>query len=202
MKFVKLKILIITCIVCLLPILLGIVLWDKLPDTIAVHFNINNEPDNYASKAFAVFGLPCLMMLFQIFCCITSDVNCRMDGEYKNIERVTKWIIPCITIILQFVLFGYALEMNVDIRKIASLIVGTLFIVSGICMTKAVKIKKRDINAEKARKIKRFLSCGSIIMGILSFITVFLPTISTIIWLILLIPYTAVNVIYGIKVGK
>ena len=40
MKFFKWKIFIITSIVCLLPILLGISLWSKLPDTMAIHFDI------------------------------------------------------------------------------------------------------------------------------------------------------------------
>ena len=84
MKFIKWKSLILTCIVCLLPILPGIALWDKLPDTMAIHFNINNEPDNFASKAFVVFGLPLLMVLLQLFCCFVNDINAHKHGESKK----------------------------------------------------------------------------------------------------------------------
>ena len=48
MKFIKWKILVITSVVCLLPIIMGIAVWDKLPDTMAIHFNINNVADNFA----------------------------------------------------------------------------------------------------------------------------------------------------------
>ena len=54
MKIFKWKSFIITSIVCLLPILLGISLWTKLPDTMAIHFNIYGDPDNFASKGFVV----------------------------------------------------------------------------------------------------------------------------------------------------
>lgn len=67
MKFIKWKSFIVTSFVCLLPILLGIALWENLPDTMAIHFNINNEPDNFASKGFVVFGLPFLMVILQFF---------------------------------------------------------------------------------------------------------------------------------------
>ena len=80
MKFIKWKTLIITCFVCLLPILLGVALWDKLPDLMAIHFNINNEADNFASKGFVVFGLPVIMAALQAFCCIVSDVNACKHG--------------------------------------------------------------------------------------------------------------------------
>lgn len=45
MKLIKWKSLFITCIICLSPILLGITLWDKLPETLAIHFNVYNKPD-------------------------------------------------------------------------------------------------------------------------------------------------------------
>ena len=55
MKFIKWKSLVITCIVCLFPMFLGIALWNDLPDSIAIHFNFYNEPDNFVSQEFAVF---------------------------------------------------------------------------------------------------------------------------------------------------
>ena len=58
MKFIKWKSLIITTIVSLSPVILGIALWNLLPDSMAIHFNVYNEPDNFASKGFVVFGLP------------------------------------------------------------------------------------------------------------------------------------------------
>ena len=61
MKFFKWKIFFITSAVCLLPILLGILLWDRLPDIMAIHFNIYGEADNFASKSFVVFGLPIIL---------------------------------------------------------------------------------------------------------------------------------------------
>lgn len=202
MKFINLKSLITTCIVCLSPILLGLALWDTLPETMAIHFNMYNEPDNFASKGFTVFGMPILMVLLQIFCCIVNDINAYKHGERKKFTTATKWIIPVMTIILQLVTFLYNLGWNIDIRKVASLIVGIVFLVIGNYLPKFDYIKNHDVETDKARKINRFIGYESVVMGILVLISIFLPPISTIIWLLLLIPYTIISMIYGIKVGR
>ena len=46
MKKINYKILLVTCIVTLFPIALGLVFYDSLPNEMAVHFNIKNNPDN------------------------------------------------------------------------------------------------------------------------------------------------------------
>ena len=65
MKKIDWKILIITSLICIIPIIFGIVLYEKLPDQMAVHFGINNEPNEYAPKEFALFGIPIFMTLYK-----------------------------------------------------------------------------------------------------------------------------------------
>lgn len=202
MKIIKWKSLVITCIVCLAPILLGIALWDKLPDTMAIHFDINNQPDNFASKGFVVFGLPVLMVLLQVVCCFINDINAHKHGERKKFELATKWIIPVMSVVLQIITLGYALGWNIDIRKSVALILGIVFLVIGNYMPKMDYIKNHEIDTEKARKINRFIGYATVVMGVLSIASMVLPPISSVIWLILLIPYSLVCVLYGIKVGR
>lgn len=202
MKFIKWKTLVITSLVCLTPILLGVALWDKLPDTMAIHFDINNNPDNFASKGFVVFGIPVLMVLLQMFCCFINDINAYKHGDRKKFEMVTKWIIPAMTVVLQVVTLGYGLGWNLDIRRIVAFIVGIIFLVIGNYLPKFDYIKNYDINKEKARIINRFIGYMTVIMGLLFLISIFLPSIATVVCLVLLIPYAVISVIYGIKVGR
>ena len=202
MKFIKWKSLIITCLACLLPILLGLALWETLPETIAIHFNFYNEPDNFASKEFAVFGLPLLMVLLQIICCIINDVNAKKHGERKKFERVTKWIIPIMAMLLQAITFAYALGKNIDIRKSAILIVGIIFLVIGNYQPKFDYVKNYDIETDKARKINRFIGNLTVLWGVFALLTIFLPPLFSVIWLISLIPYGIISVIFSIKIAK
>ncbi len=202
MKFIKWKIFITTSILCLLPIVLGMALWNDLPDIMAIHFDINNNPDGFASKGFVVFGLPVLMVVLQAICCFINDINSHKHGERKKFERVTKWIIPVMTIVLQIATLGYGLGWSIDVRKIVAIIVGGVFLIMGNYMPKLDFVKDYDLDTEKARKINRFIGFEMVIMGILFIISIFLPPIATIICILLLIPYAVLSVAYGIKTGR
>ena len=55
------KVLIITTsLITLLPILIGILCWNRLPDTVATHFSSDGTPNGFSPKIFAVLGLPAL----------------------------------------------------------------------------------------------------------------------------------------------
>ena len=114
MKFFKWKTFLVTSAVCLLPILLGILLWEKLPNIIAIHFNLYGEPDNFAPKGFVVFGLPLLMIALQAFCCFVSDINAHKHGERRKVEAVTKWIIPVMTIVFPLISSSVPKQANLS----------------------------------------------------------------------------------------
>ena len=202
MKFFKWKVFVITSIVCLLPILLGVLIWDKLPNVMAIHFNIYGVADNFAPKRFVVYGLPLLMVLLQGFCCFVNDINAFKHGDRKKFEKVTKWIIPCLTVVLQVLTLGYGLGWTLDIRKIVAFIVGVIFLVTGNYLPKFDYIKNYDLNTEKARKINRFIGYETVIMGILFFISILLPPIFTLVCIWLLIPYAIIGAVYGIITGR
>lgn len=202
MKDIKWKTLIITCIVCLLPIFLGVYLWGALPERVAIHFNMYNEPDNFVSKGFAVFGLPILMAVTQGFCCVVNDINVHKYRGEKKFERITKWTIPAMSVILQIITLGFAVGWEIDIRKSAILIVSIVFLLTGNYLPKLDYVKNRKVDSEKARKINRFVGFETVIMGLLGLITIFLPPIASVIWIFLLIPYSLVSGIYAIKVTK
>ena len=202
MKFIKWKILIVTCLVCLLPVLLGLALWDGLPDMVAIHFDINNHPDNFASKGFAVFGMPVLMVVLQCICCVASDINSKKFGAVVKFERVAKWIIPVVTVFLQTTLLYYGLGKQIDIRAVAAIIVGGMLLVTGNYLPKLDYIKNYKLEAEKARKINRFLGFETVIMGVLFIISIFLPPPFTAGCIFLFIPYVITGVFYGICVAK
>lgn len=202
MKIFKWRVFVATSVVCLSPILLGVLVWNRLPEMVAIHFDIYGNPDNFASKAFVVFGMPMLMVMLQAFCCAINDINSYKHGERKKFETTTKWIIPCLSLVLQVLTLGYGLGWNLDIRRIVAIIVGIIFVVIGNYLPKFDYIKNYDLETEKARKINRFIGYESVIMGILFFISTFLPPISTVICIGLLIPYAVVAAVYGIIAGR
>ncbi len=202
MKTVKWRILLVTALVCLMPILLGVSLWDKLPETMAIHFNINNEPDNFASREFVVFGLPGLMMLFQIVCCVANDLGFRGKKNPKKVEIMSKWILPVMSVVLYVAIIGYGLGWQFEMHRVAALVVGVMLLVTGNYLPKLDYVKRHQFDTQQARKINRFLGFETVILGLLFLGCVFLPSVATLACVCLLIPYSIIGVIYAIAVTK
>lgn len=184
MKRINKKVLIVTTIVCLLPILIGLVFYNSLPEKVAIHFNLNNQPDNYFSKAGFVFGIPMIMVVLQTVCCIASDLSNKNQEANKKVITIYKWIIPILTMILYGVTIAYALGKEMDIRKIAMCLIGILFMVTGNYIPKVIGNDRiPNLKNEKLkRRLTRWMAYLFIANGILAiFSIVFEPMVSAIV---------------------
>lgn len=125
------KTMLLTTLISLIPIVVGVVLWKQLPDTIATHFGSNNEPNGWSSKTFTVFGLPLLMLGIQWFC-FFSTYN---DPKRKNIDpaifKKILWLIPVVNLLVMMATYSMALGYDLDIGMIVNLFVGIVFIIMG-----------------------------------------------------------------------
>ena len=54
------KELLLTSLVCLLPLLAGVALYPRLPETMATHWGFDGTANVWSSRAATVFGLPLL----------------------------------------------------------------------------------------------------------------------------------------------
>ena len=168
MKKIDWKILIITSLICLIPIIFGIVLYEKLPDQMAVHFDMNNEPNEYASKEFALFIIPIFMTLLQIVCCTFSDLL-EQKRQNKKYISIYKWIVPIIGIVCYLTMIAYGTGINLDMRMIVCVVLGILFIILGNYLPKTIPNKFQLIYMKKDywEKIKRPVAYFFVIMGLL-----------------------------------
>ena len=62
------KLLLLTSMVILFPILWGLIIWPQLPNQIPIHFNLAGQANNFQSKPLAVFGLPLFLLLVHSVC--------------------------------------------------------------------------------------------------------------------------------------
>ena len=76
------KTLIIASIVTIMPLFIGLLFWNRLPDVMATHFGMDNEANGWSSKVFAVFGLPLFLVAMEwIMAAVTSQ-----DPRRQNIS--------------------------------------------------------------------------------------------------------------------
>lgn len=65
-RSVKITVLL-TTIICLLPIIMGAIYYKELPEQMAIHFDNAGKADNYLNKNFVLFGLPTLLAVLNLY---------------------------------------------------------------------------------------------------------------------------------------
>ena len=122
---------ILTTIVCLLPMLAGVILYSRLPDTIATHWGANGEPDGWSSKTFAVFAIPGIIAGINLF----GQFAMRTDPKRQNMNpalfNIGIWTAPVISVLASAFIFATALGYESRIELILPLLTSLLFIVIG-----------------------------------------------------------------------
>jgi uncharacterized membrane protein len=92
----KKKLLIITSLLTLLPIPIGLLLWNQFPETMAIHFGITGQADGYASPSFAVFVLPLILLAGHWICILATALDKSNKNRNQKLQTIVLWIIPLI----------------------------------------------------------------------------------------------------------
>ena len=127
----NLKVLIITSVIILLPILAGLVLWDQLPEQTPTHWNASGEVDGWSSKAFAVFGLPAIMLAIQWLCVLGTASDPKKAEHPKKILQLILWFIPVLSVLLFTITYMVALGKEVRIEVVMPIFVGLILAIIG-----------------------------------------------------------------------
>ena len=132
----NLKVLIISSILTILPILVGLILWNQLPDQIPTHWNQAGEIDGWSSKPFAVFGLPLIMVAAQWLCVLGTLADPKKANHPDKVLHLVFWIIPVLSVILNALTYATALGKEVRVEVITPVLVGLVLTIIGNYMPK------------------------------------------------------------------
>lgn len=152
-------------------ILVGLLLWNKLPDEIAVHFDFSGRPDQYEPKSFVVFWLPLIMAGFQVVCVLSA----RSSDLSRSVSTTILWIVPGISLCVFVLMYCSALGYAADVGLWCELAIGVVAIVLGNVMPKDASRMQLGaytarLSADDKQKIARFwgyclVCCGIAMCG-------------------------------------
>lgn len=112
-QMVNRKTLILTSIITLLPILAGMILWNKLPNTMAIHFGLCNDANMFSSKIVGVIGLPLILLIIHLFSAFVTAKTPRKQNISEKMYMFVLWIVPCISIIISAIIYSYNIGINI-----------------------------------------------------------------------------------------
>ena len=184
------KLLLVTSIITLLPIMIGLLLWKQLPDQMPIHWNASGEIDGWSSKLFSVVGLPMIMLAVQWLCLFGTLADPKKANHSVKVLHLVLWIIPVLSVVLQTATYAAALGKEVPIEVITPVLVGLMFTIIGNYLPKCkqnytigIKLPWTLSSEENWNKTHRFagrlwLACGIIIMlsGFFGGVWILLPS--------------------------
>ena len=187
----------------LLPIAVGLLLWEKLPARFATHWGIDGQADGWSSLPFAVFFPPIIMLAVQWLCVwFTAKDPGNKDRNTKPLGLVL-WIIPFLSNLSCGLMYALALGAEFSLPGIMVIAIGLMFVAIGNYLPKCkqnhtigIKVKWTLENEENWNATHRFggrvwfvgglvmALCsllpgeyGVILMLIAIFVLVFIPVI-------------------------
>lgn len=175
------KILVITSMIILLPVLVGIILWNQLPDQIPTHWNAAGEIDGWSGKPFAVFGLPMLMLAFQWLCVLGTSADPKKENHPSKVLHLVFWIIPVISVMLFAITYAVALGSKVRMEMVMPVLVGLVLAIVGNYLPKCkqnytigIKIPWTLNSEENWNRTHRFAGRLWLVSGLVIMLTGFL----------------------------
>ncbi len=174
------KVLLITSLVILLPIVAGAVLWDQLPDAVPFHWNIQGEVDGWVSKPIAVFVLPLVMLALQWVCVFATLADPKKQAHGEKVLHLVFWLMPVLSIFLHVLTYVTALGGAVKMEMIMPIFMGLLFTIIGNYLPKCkqnytigIKIPWTLNSEENWNKTHRFAGRVWVVSGLAMMLTGF-----------------------------
>lgn len=175
-----------TALITALPSLIGLLLWDRLPDSIPTHFDFQGVADGWSSKPFAVFALPAFMLIIHLICLAGTMADPRKQNIHTKIFRMVMWICPVVSLFTCGTIYLLALGMEVNMTHGVTVMMGLLFIIVGNYLPKCrqnytvgIKLPWTLADTENWDRTHRFAGKLWVICGIVVLFTPFLKSTGT-----------------------
>lgn len=205
-KFRLTKLDLTTAGLCLLAIIPGLAVYNRLPEKIARHFDVQGNPDGYSGRGLVVFGLPLLVTAIHLLSCLLINRDPKSDNAGKLKETI-KFFCPTVLYMVQAMILMYALDDSVDVTSITMTLYAILLIIIGNLLPKVkvngsigIRTTHTMENEEVWRKSHRFAGKLWVLLGVCMLPFALLGKILPII--LLFTAMIIVPIIYSEKVYK
>lgn len=181
---------IISSIIILLPMIAGMILWNSLPDRMAIHWGANGEANGWNSRAFAVFAMPVFILVFHWIGVFITVADQQNKNQTEKAIGLIFWICPAVSLFSSATVYAAAFGKEFDMNVIMFIVLGLMFVIIGNYLPKCkhnftlgIKIKWTLENKENWYATHRFGGRIWVVGGLLFMTQAFLPNA--------VIPYTS-----------
>jgi len=70
--------------IILLPALVGLLLWNSLPEYMATHWGLLGDTNGWSGRAFVVFGIPAIFLAIYWLCMLVTMLDPKMKHQTRR----------------------------------------------------------------------------------------------------------------------
>lgn len=166
----------------LLPMLFGIIVWNRLPEALAIHWGLDGSADGFAHPFYAVFFLPLFLLLMHWLCLFITARDNKDKGQSRKVLGMVFWILPVISLYSGGIIYGAVFGMPLSPSLLVCSLVGAGLILIGNYLPKCrrnrtvgIKLKWTLQSEENWNGTHRFAGKVWVVCGLLVFGVAFLP---------------------------
>ena len=123
--------LIVSSVVTLLPTLVGLIFWNRLPNQMPTHWGLDGSVDGWSGKAFAVIGLPLILLAVHWLCVWGTSLDSGNRDQNRKVTGLVLWICPVLSLFTNGIMYAAALNLDVNFVTVTLLLMGVMFVVIG-----------------------------------------------------------------------
>lgn len=174
--------LIISSIIILLPIVIGLFIWNYLPEQMVTHWSVDGKPNGWGGRSFIVFGMPIIIFMVHWMCVFFTVHDPKNKEQSRKVFNMVLWILPITSLLICSLTYAIALGNDVNMGMMVRILLGLMFLIFGNYMPKCkqnhtigVKVTWTLKNEENWNKTHRFTGRLWVFGGVLLLATMFIP---------------------------
>ncbi len=197
-------------VIGLLPILMGLAVYSKLPEKMPIHWGLDGEPNGYATRLAGILILPLIMVVVNVIVQFSLETAPKTNLKLK---KLMLWLLPILSVIFQSLTLSEARGYHLAISLITMVTVGIIFILLGNYIPKTSQNRVAGFrfpmtlsNPDNWQKTNRLGGMMLVISGIIMIlggvISTWYPIVAVLTFIVILVLIILVPLCYSIRLAR
>lgn len=162
-------------IVILIPVIVGLALYQQLPNRVAIHFNVEEQANGFMDRNLAIVVLPFIaLVIYNLLFSFFKQITIPFLKEFML------WLIPIFSVVIQGLILNFALGGQIQVRLTVIWLVALIFLVIGNYLPKSIGLATKNHN-EISKSVARKLGYLMVTMSLALLISLCFNPYTTII---------------------
>ncbi|MBR0137099.1 MAG: SdpI family protein [Erysipelotrichaceae bacterium] len=164
------------------PTIIGLILWNRLPDQLPIHFGINGEPTAYGPKSVYVFLFGFIMLILHFLALYITGKDPKNANVSDRIMNLMLWAVPVISLFVSVLIYSMSIGQRISFENFLTVLIALMLLIVGNYLPKTrqnntigIRLPWTLKDAEVWNTTHRYTGYMFVFAGILLLISLLLP---------------------------